>query len=140
MRKHLTATLIFLVLTLVLTNPLILHVWNAVEDKQDALLRFGLDAAVGPGRHRVAHDAHPLGGDAAAHQIRRHAFVRRDKSARLDGKPEHSRANAVASDPPGFVRVAALIAILGDARDRQRPQIAALGPVDHWLGSGPASG
>src|ERR1700687_1588804 len=37
MRKHLTAGVIFLVFTVLLTNPLILHVWNAVEDKQDGL-------------------------------------------------------------------------------------------------------
>src|SRR5437868_14636671 len=47
MRRHLTAALIFLVLTLLLTNPLVLHVWNAVEDKQDGLLNTWIVAWVG---------------------------------------------------------------------------------------------
>src|SRR5581483_7300299 len=46
-RQYLTAALIFLILTLVLTNPLALHVWNAVEDKQDALLNTWITAWVG---------------------------------------------------------------------------------------------
>ncbi len=46
-RRHLTAALIFLVLTLLLTNPLALHVWNAVEDKQDGLLNTWIVAWVG---------------------------------------------------------------------------------------------
>ncbi|GIL15622.1 MAG: hypothetical protein BroJett039_07950 [Chloroflexota bacterium] len=45
--KHLTAALIFLVLTLILTNPLALHLWNAVEDKQDGLLNTWIMAWVG---------------------------------------------------------------------------------------------
>lgn len=45
--KHLTAALIFLVLTLMLTNPLALHLWNAVEDKQDGLLNTWIVAWVG---------------------------------------------------------------------------------------------
>lgn len=45
--RHLTAALIFLVLTLILTNPLALHVWNAVEDKQDGLLNTWIVAWVG---------------------------------------------------------------------------------------------
>ena len=47
MRKHLTAALIFLALTLILTNPLVLHVWNSVEDKQDGLLNAWIVAWVG---------------------------------------------------------------------------------------------
>lgn len=47
MRKHLTAAVIFLVLTLILTNPLPAQVWNAVEDKQDALLNTWILAWVG---------------------------------------------------------------------------------------------
>ncbi len=47
MRKHLTAALIFLALTLILTNPLALHVWNSVEDKQDGLLNTWIVAWVG---------------------------------------------------------------------------------------------
>lgn len=46
-RQHLTAALVFLILTLVLTNPLILHIWNSVEDKQDALLNTWIVAWVG---------------------------------------------------------------------------------------------
>lgn len=46
-RKHLTAALIFLVLALLLTNPLVLHMWNAVEDKQDGLLNTWIVAWVG---------------------------------------------------------------------------------------------
>lgn len=45
--KHLTAALIFVILTLILTNPLALHVWNAVEDKQDGLLNTWIAAWVG---------------------------------------------------------------------------------------------
>ncbi len=47
MRKHFAAALLFLALTLILTNPLALHVWNAVEDKQDALLNTWIVAWVG---------------------------------------------------------------------------------------------
>lgn len=47
MRKHLTAALLFLVLTLVLTNPLALHLWDAVQDKQDGLLNTWILAWVG---------------------------------------------------------------------------------------------
>lgn len=47
MRRHLTAALIFLVLTLILTNPLALHVWNSIEDKQDGLLNTWIVAWVG---------------------------------------------------------------------------------------------
>lgn len=47
MRKHLTAALIFVALTLILTNPLVLHVWNSVEDKQDGLLNTWITAWVG---------------------------------------------------------------------------------------------
>ncbi|MBI4671832.1 MAG: hypothetical protein HY741_09235 [Chloroflexi bacterium] len=47
MRKHLTAAAIFVVLTVALTNPLALHVWNAVEDKQDGLLNTWIVAWVG---------------------------------------------------------------------------------------------
>ncbi|TAH54280.1 MAG: hypothetical protein EYC68_00700 [Chloroflexota bacterium] len=47
MRKHLTAALIFIALTLLLTNPLGLHLWNSVEDKQDALLNTWIVAWVG---------------------------------------------------------------------------------------------
>lgn len=46
-RQHLTAALVFLLVALVLTNPLALHVWNAVEDKQDALLNTWIVAWVG---------------------------------------------------------------------------------------------
>lgn len=46
-RKHLTTALVFLALTLLLTNPLSLHVWNAVEDKQDGLLNTWIVAWVG---------------------------------------------------------------------------------------------
>lgn len=46
-RRHLTAALIFLLLTLIMTNPLALHVWNAVEDKQDGLLNTWIVAWVG---------------------------------------------------------------------------------------------
>lgn len=47
MRKHLTAALIFVVLTLILTNPLALHAWNSIEDKQDGLLNTWIVAWVG---------------------------------------------------------------------------------------------
>lgn len=47
MRKHLTAALLFLVLTLILTNPLVLHLWDAVQDKQDGLLNTWILAWVG---------------------------------------------------------------------------------------------
>lgn len=47
MRKHLTAALLFLALVLILTNPLALHVWNSVEDKQDGLLNTWIAAWVG---------------------------------------------------------------------------------------------
>ncbi len=47
MRKHLTAMLLFLALALILTNPLARHVWNSVEDKQDALLNTWILAWVG---------------------------------------------------------------------------------------------
>lgn len=46
-RKHLTAALLFLVLTLLLTNPLIFHILNSVEDKQDGLLNTWIVAWVG---------------------------------------------------------------------------------------------
>lgn len=46
-RTHLTAALIFLILALLLTNPLALHLWNAVEDKQDGLLNTWIVAWVG---------------------------------------------------------------------------------------------
>jgi hypothetical protein len=46
-RKHLTAALLFFILTLMMTNPLVLHVWNAVEDKQDGLLNTWIVAWVG---------------------------------------------------------------------------------------------
>lgn len=47
LRRHSAAAAIFVLLTIVLTNPLILHVWNAVEDKQDALLNTWIMAWVG---------------------------------------------------------------------------------------------
>ncbi len=47
MQRHLTAALIFLALTLILTNPHVLHVWNSVEDKQDGLLNTWIVAWVG---------------------------------------------------------------------------------------------
>lgn len=47
MRKHLTAAFIFVALTLILTNPMLLHLWNAVEDKQDGLLNTWIVAWVG---------------------------------------------------------------------------------------------
>lgn len=47
MRKHLTAAFIFVVLTLILTNPMLLHLWNAVEDEQDGLLNTWIVAWVG---------------------------------------------------------------------------------------------
>ncbi|MGB8646721.1 MAG: hypothetical protein WCF84_15885 [Anaerolineae bacterium] len=47
LKRHWAAALLFLVLALVLTNPLILHVWNAVEDKQDALLNTWIIGWVG---------------------------------------------------------------------------------------------
>ena len=47
LKRHLPAALIFLALTAILTNPLILHLWNAVEDKQDALLNTWIIAWVG---------------------------------------------------------------------------------------------
>ena len=46
-RKHLTAALLFLALTILMTNPLFLHMWNAVEDKQDGLLNTWIVAWVG---------------------------------------------------------------------------------------------
>ncbi len=46
-RQHLAAALLFLALTLLLTNPLALHVWNAVQDKQDGLLNTWITAWVG---------------------------------------------------------------------------------------------
>ncbi len=47
LRRHWAAALLFLVLALLLTNPLALHLWNAVEDKQDALLNTWIIAWVG---------------------------------------------------------------------------------------------
>ena len=47
MRKHLTAAFIFVVLTLILTNPMLFHLWNSVEDKQDGLLNTWIVAWVG---------------------------------------------------------------------------------------------
>ncbi|HEY6040532.1 MAG TPA: hypothetical protein VIX58_00255, partial [Anaerolineae bacterium] len=46
-RRHLPALAIFFFLTVLLTNPLILHLWNAVEDRQDALLNTWIIASVG---------------------------------------------------------------------------------------------
>lgn len=46
-RRHLTAALVFLALTLALTNPLALNLWHSVEDKQDALLNTWIIAWVG---------------------------------------------------------------------------------------------
>lgn len=51
--RHLTAALLFLALTVILTNPLALHVWNAVEDKQDGLLNTWIVAWVG---HALTND------------------------------------------------------------------------------------
>jgi hypothetical protein len=47
MRKHLTAAVLFAALTVLLTNPLALHLWNSVPDKQDALLNTWIVAWVG---------------------------------------------------------------------------------------------
>lgn len=47
MRKHLTAALLFIVLTLILTNPLVFHLWDSVQDKQDGLLNTWILAWVG---------------------------------------------------------------------------------------------
>lgn len=47
MRKHLAAALLFLVLTLILTNPLVLNLWDSVQDKQDGLLNTWILAWVG---------------------------------------------------------------------------------------------
>ncbi|MCX7840198.1 MAG: hypothetical protein N2559_12200, partial [Anaerolineae bacterium] len=53
MKQHRTfsrdgwAMLLFLALTLVMTNPLVLHLTYAVEDKQDALLNTWIIAWVG---------------------------------------------------------------------------------------------
>ncbi len=47
LRRHWAAVVLFFVLTLILTNPLVLHIWNAVEDKQDALLNTWILAWVG---------------------------------------------------------------------------------------------
>lgn len=46
-RRHLPAILFFTFLTLLLTNPLTLHVWDAVQDKQDALLNTWIVSWVG---------------------------------------------------------------------------------------------
>jgi len=45
-RQHLAAALLFLALTLLMTSPLALHVWNAVQDKQDGLLNTWIMAWV----------------------------------------------------------------------------------------------
>ncbi len=47
LRRHWAAAVLFLCLTVILTNPLVLHAWNAVEDKQDALLNTWIIAWVG---------------------------------------------------------------------------------------------
>lgn len=47
LKRHWAAAAIFVVLTVVLTNPLTFHLWNAVEDKQDALLNTWIMAWVG---------------------------------------------------------------------------------------------
>lgn len=46
-RQHLAAALLFLAFTLLMTSPLALHVWNAVQDKQDGLLNTWIMAWVG---------------------------------------------------------------------------------------------
>jgi hypothetical protein len=46
-RRHREAAAIFLLLLALLTNPLLLHLWNAVQDKQDALLNTWIIAWVG---------------------------------------------------------------------------------------------
>ena len=47
LRRDGTALSIFLALTVIMTNPLVLHIANAVEDKQDALLNTWIVAWVG---------------------------------------------------------------------------------------------
>ncbi len=47
MKRDIAALAIFLALTLVMTNPLVLHLAHAVEDKQDALLNTWIIAWVG---------------------------------------------------------------------------------------------
>lgn len=46
-RRHLPAILLFAFLTILLTNPLIVHIWDAAQDKQDALLNTWIVAWVG---------------------------------------------------------------------------------------------
>lgn len=47
LKRHLPAAFLFLFLTALFTNPLLFHFWNAVEDKQDALLNTWIIAWVG---------------------------------------------------------------------------------------------
>ncbi len=47
LRRDAPVVCAFLALTVVMTNPLVLHLWNAVEDKRDALLNTWIIAWVG---------------------------------------------------------------------------------------------